>query len=177
MNKHRFLIQQYALKFTILLIFASCVESSAKHLEKLPQDTILIENSIELKTYIAVTYDEQRKGLSGVMPKDFKDNEAMLFPARRDKVRQFWMPETHMDLDIFFLSDDLYVLDVHRSLKHFEKDGPDHEVPRSKIVKCRHVLELKSSSPLAKKIYPGMILKWKGISPLSKKELKTRLPQ
>lgn len=161
-------IQQLLLKFTLLLVL-SCDTNSAAHLKNYPNGEILIgKEAISIKTYIAVSEAEQRKGLSDVLEKDFLDNEGLLFTARTDKLRQFWMPRTHFDLDLIFLSEDLYVLDIHRRLKHFNKDGPDHAIPRSKIVRCRHVLEIKSSSPIAQKIYPGMILKWKGSSSLEK---------
>ena len=165
-------IHHNSLKFTLLLamfLLGACDDSSAGHLKSLKTGEIIIPSEGgKLKTYIALSAEEQMKGLSGIQPQDFNDNEAMLFTAKRDKLRQFWMPNTHFDLDIFFLSEDLYVLEVHRALNHFKDDGPDHKVPRSKMVVCRHVLEIKASSPLAKKIYPGMQLKWKGSSSLSK---------
>lgn len=167
----RYLIPHLSLKFTLLLAFTlitGCDDSSAEYLKSLSVGIIEVSPNEQLKTYLAITPEQQIQGLSGIKPEDFGDHEAMLFTADKDKPRQFWMPNTHFDLDLFFLSEDLYVLDVHRSLEHFTKKGPDHLVPRSKTVKCRHVLEIKSSSPLAKKIHPGMLLKWKGKAPLSK---------
>ena len=96
--------------------------------------------------------------ITKIKPDQLKDNEGMLFPENEMKQRMFWMPNTHMNLDIFFLNKDFYVLDIHRNLQHFPKRYPESEIPRSKTVYSQHVLELKSSSPLAAKIKRGMIL-------------------
>ena len=160
-----YLIQQKLPKlmlfFFILLNTGACVSDTASHIKNLPQKTILIPSGEELKTYIAKSYSEQKKGLSGVKPSDFSVNEAVFFTGNRIYEREFWMINTFFDLDLFFLNEDLYVLDIHRNLQHFEGESPKSEIPRSRIVRAQHVLEVKSSSPLAKKIKLGMILKWK----------------
>ena len=63
------------------------------------------------------------------------------------------------------MNEDFYILDIHRGLKHNPKSRDKVEPTYSKVVFCQHVLELKSSSPLAKKLRPGMILKWKKKAP------------
>lgn len=113
-----------------------------------------------LKVYLAISKEQQIKGLSGLADSNFSNSEGMLFYGKEDKERQFWMPNTHFNLDIVFLNEDFYVIDIHKNLKHFPYNGPRESVPISKSVKCRHVLEIKASSPVASKIHPGMMLKW-----------------
>lgn len=151
-------------KLSILLILClgatACDDDARSRLQNLGQGKITLPSGKELTVYIARSPKEQIAGLSRLQPKDFFDTESMLFLSSEDKVRQFWMPETHFDLDIIFLTKDLYVLDIHRKLEHFPKKEPKRLIPLSKAVFSRHVLEVKSSSPLAREISPGMILKW-----------------
>lgn len=144
-----------------LLVFGACNASTSEHLKTYKTQTYLLPSGEELKVYIAQTYPQQKKGLSGILPEDFKSNEGMLFPENEMRVRQFWMPDTHFDLDLFFMNADYYILDIHRGLKHYPKKGDRSEVPLSKEVFSQHVLELKANSPLAKKLKHGMVLKLK----------------
>jgi uncharacterized membrane protein (UPF0127 family) len=147
--------------FLLLLSLTSCNNSTASHLQKLVVKTVTLPSGSKLKTYIADTDSDQKKGLSTILPEDFSDNEAMLFTGDRMHIRQFWMPETHFNLDIIFMNADYYILDIHRNVKHYKKREPRRNVPLSKQVYSQHVLELKASSPLAKEIQPGMILEIK----------------
>ena len=124
--------------------------------------TIELPTGEKLTTYLAINEQQQKQGLSHITDNQFKNDEVMLFVGHESSFRQFWMPETFFNLDIIFLTKDLYVLDIHRNLQHFTKDGPREMIPISKRVRCQHVIEIKSSSPLAELIQPGMILKWLG---------------
>lgn len=157
-------LKSQAMKHSILLLFivffslaGGCNDTSA-HFHSYKKSILTLEGGEKLTIYIAESHKQQELGLSKVKPEQLKDNEGMLFPEKTMKPRMFWMPETYMDLDIFFLNADYYVLDIHRGLKHFPKRYPENQIPRSKTVVSQHVLEIKSSSPLAKKIKRGMIL-------------------
>lgn len=160
-------IPQRALKLMLFLLILgtslSCESDSdtASHIKKYKARTLTLPSGEVAKIYVAESVDEQKRGLSKIKPSHLKYNEGMLFPGTVLKPRQFWMPEVYFDLDLFFLSKDFYVLDVHRSLKSHKTREPEGDVPRSKTVISVHVLELKSSSPLAKKIEHGMILDFK----------------
>ncbi|MBL7664917.1 MAG: DUF192 domain-containing protein [Bacteriovoracaceae bacterium] len=111
---------------------------------------------------MAITSAEQTQGLSGVQPADFQDNEAMLFFNLYDDTRYFWMPDTYFDLDLFYLNADLVIIDIDRNLPHYVgRENPD-SIPRARPIYCRHVLEMKATSPLAKKMQIGDQLIWKG---------------
>lgn len=156
------LIKKFPLSLIFLLgafLFSGCDDARSR-LEALEQARLVLPSGKELNVFIARGARDQASGLSGVKPEEFKNNEAMIFPSDRNETRQFWMPNTHFDLDIVFLTKDLYVLDVHRRLKHFPHSGPKEKIPLSKAVYSRHVLEIKSSSPLAQDITPGTRLRW-----------------
>jgi len=154
-------------KLILFLSLISCFSSSstssnsASHLQDYPLKTLVLAKDKEVKVYVAKGYERQKLGLSHIQDKDFSQTEAMLFPADDMKLRQFWMPNTHFDLDIFFLNEDMFVLDIHRNVKHFKGSGSREVVPLSKEVFCQHVLELRSDSPLAKMIKRGNFLKFK----------------
>lgn len=162
-------IPQRQLSFTLFLIclilVTSCktdaTASSADHLKDYPVKTLKVDD-IEIKVFIADTYERQKKGVSTIKSKDFKPDWGMLFPEDRMGYRQFWMPETHFDLDVIFMNGDYYILDTHKGLKHYPKKGiRGVEVPLSKQVFSQHVLEIRADSPIAKKIKPGMTLEFK----------------
>ncbi len=119
-----------------------------------------------LKTQLAITMEEQTQGLSGIQDKDFADNEAMLFIYLEDSPKRFWMPDTYFDLDIFFLDNEMVVIDVDRQVKHHPGRENLNSVARTRAIYCRHVLEIKSSSKLAQQLRPGMKLKWPANPPL-----------
>lgn len=152
------------IKFLLLIQLCACKETSenAKNnpFRTYPSGKITLPSGNVVDVFVAASGKQQQLGLSHVKNDDFKDNEGMLFPGQDYKVRQFWMPDTHFNLDIYFLNEDMYVLDIHRNMQHFPKSGPKEKIPLSKKVECMHVLELKSSSPMAKEIKPGMLLKW-----------------
>lgn len=160
-------IQQTSLlliKIMLLSQLISCneIEKSASKnpFNSYQQGEITLPSGKRLKVYMAVSDEQQQMGLSHIKLNEFADDETMLFTGTKDSTRQFWMPDTFFNLDIIFLNEDLYVLDIHRNLQHFPKSGPRSEIPLSKKVYCQHVLEIKSTSPWASEIQPGMILNW-----------------
>jgi uncharacterized membrane protein (UPF0127 family) len=120
------------------------------------------ESSLNVKTYIALTAKQQEIGLSYVLNDQMNDTQALLFLGTFDTQRQFWMPDTHFNLDIFFLSKDFIVIDIHRNVQHFPARNPDHKIPRAKSVYCRHVLEMRADSKISSKIKYGMKLNFNG---------------
>jgi len=158
-------IQQTLVKLIIFLTFISCTQSNP--FKDYQKSQLLTKSGDKLEVIIALSRDQQQKGLSNIKADEFKDNQVMLFTGEKTRLRQFWMPETFFDLDIVFLTKDLYIIDIHRGVKHHAKKYPRSEVPISKSVFCTHVLEIKSSSPLAQKIQAGDYLKWNGSKSLS----------
>ena len=154
------------INFLLLTISVACknneIKSVKNNFKSYPTGEIKLPSGKKLKAYLAISPEEQQLGLSHIQSEDFKNDEAMIFLDQKYSMRQFWMPNTYFDLDIVFLSEDFYVLDIHRKLRHFPKNAPREEVPISKRVYCQHVLEIKSESPLAQEIQPGMMLDWIG---------------
>lgn len=158
-------IQQSFLKLISFLILISCSDSDV--FESYKKSQILTKSGKKLEVILAINDVEQEKGLSNIRPNQLNDNQVMLFTAKSTKLRQFWMPETFFNLDIVFLTSDLYIIDIDRNVQKHPTRYPRDKVPLSKSVFCTHVLEIKSTSPLAKEIKVGEFLKWNGPKSLS----------
>lgn len=114
----------------------------------------------KLKLRLAVTIPEQTQGLSGLQPNQFGDDEAMLFFYNTDSEKSFWMPDTYFDLDIYFLDKDLMVIDVERNVRHHPTRKTPPAIATTRHIFARHVLEMKASSPLSKKIKVSQKFSW-----------------
>lgn len=114
----------------------------------------------EIKLRLAVTVPEQTQGLSGIKPSEFGNDEAMLFYYTTDSEKSFWMPDTYFDLDIFFMDKDLMVIDVERNVKHHPTRKVPPAIATTRRIFARHVLEMKASSPLSKKVKVGAKFTW-----------------
>lgn len=147
------------LTLLLILSFYAC-QSESENIDGLPQKILLSTPSGEIiETILAISDETQKKGLSGVKPEDFDDNQAMLFFYLSDGDRHFWMPDTYFDLDIIFVDKDLKIIDIVRKLPHYVGKANPHLIPRSRIVWARHALEMKSSSAISQKLKIGDQLK------------------
>ncbi len=149
-------------KFLTLCLFSlifSCQSESRKS-EKIVD--ILTPNGAKIETRLAITQEEQERGLSGIRPEDFGENEGMLFYYQEDSDKHFWMPDTYFDLDLFYLDKDLRIVDIVRKLPHHQGRHNEALIPRARGVWCRHALEMKASSPLGQTLKIGDQLKWVG---------------
>ena len=154
-----------------VLVFAaillSCAEKNYHSVDKLPRNAELtLSSGRQLKMDLALTVPEQRRGVSGIKAKDFASDRGMLFVYWGYARRQFWMPDTYFDLDIFFLDKDLKILEVERNVPHYPGWQNPSKIPRTKKVLSAHVLEMKSDSPLAKELKSGHRLQWSAKLPL-----------
>lgn len=138
----------------LMVIFSSCQSNG----DTRPFYQLKINDSDTIEVRLAISFEDQKQGLSGVKPEELKDHQGMVFVYPKSGPRQFWMPDTYMDLDLFYLSKDLRVIEIVRNLKHHP--GREEPIPRAPLVHAQHVLELKSSSPFAKKIRQFQKLNW-----------------
>jgi uncharacterized membrane protein (UPF0127 family) len=109
-----------------------------------------------IEAYIADNLDRQTQGLSGIKEGELKPNQGMIFTYPKPSHKQFWMPNTYMNLDIFFLDGQYHILHVDRSVAaHPSLAEP---IPRSSVIYSQNILEIPSSSPIAKEMSEGMTL-------------------
>ena len=100
-------------------------------------------NLQELSLYIA---DNEQKRSYGLMnKKDIKPNSGMLFIWKDSQIRNFWMKNTHFNLDLFFLNKQGEIIEIYKNAKAFDKTNIKSQN------KVNFVVELKSRE------YPLMI--------------------
>ena len=93
-------------------------------------------NSQELSIELADTVHKRSYGLMN--REDMKSNSGMLFIWKDRQIRNFWMKNTHFDLDLFFLDDNGKIIEVYKNAKAFDETNI-----KSKE-KVKYVLEMKA---------------------------------
>ena len=136
---------------------------------------LLTPKGSRLTIKLALSKSEQTVGLSGLKPSQMSDEEGLLFYNLEDEFRRFWMPDTYFDLDIFFLDKNFKVLNIDRDVPHHPGRENNPPIARTISVFCRHVLEIKSSSKIAKEIKIGDLLEFK--SDLSTSQIESKIRQ
>jgi len=110
-----------------------------------------------IEAFVADTLEKQTQGLSGVKEGELKVNQGMLFIYKEMARKQFWMPNTYMNLDIYFLDANYHVIHIDRNVpSHPGMNGP---IARSSIIYAQNILEIPTSSSYASEINKGMTLK------------------
>ncbi len=119
-----------------------------------------IENSkkISIDIKLAIGPYETSLGLSGVLPDQFKENQGLFFFFLSDEERTFWMPDTFFNLDIIFLDENLKVLHIEKNISAHPGRSDNPPIPRTPIVKCRYVLEIKANAPFGRNLKIGDML-------------------
>ena len=105
------------------------------------QIDLYVENGegdeLHYKVQVAVTEEEQRKGLQGV--KDMPVDEGMLFVYDREKPLSFWMKDTLIPLTVAFINEDMEIIAVYDAY-------PGDETPMQETAK--YVLEVNAGEDI-----------------------------
>lgn len=164
-------------RFLFLLLPVILLAISATCPGKVDTPQLILPNKKSLNIVLAITMEDQMRGLSGIREGHFPSNKAMLFAYFEPGDRRFWMPDTYFDLDIFFLDENLKVIDVERNVRHHPGVNQPPPIAVTRNIYCHHVLEIASASPLAKDIQIGMKLEWKSKDTNSLKDYLSRIKQ
>ena len=117
---------------------------------------ITLPDGFKVSARLALTPEEHGKGLMFV--KDLPQNAGMLFVFDDDGVKDFWMKNTFIDLDMVFLSREMKAGRIfHRVPRSFDGQ-PEDEVARAGAP-ARFVLELAGGTAHAHGLKPGSKLK------------------
>ena len=100
----------------------------------------------------AVTPSEQSRGL--MFRKRLEENRGMLFVFEGDEIRQFWMRNTLIPLDIIFIDSLFVVVDVHRGAKPLDETVIESHLP------ARYVLEVNAGKAGKCSISPGTTVRF-----------------
>ncbi|WP_068981994.1 DUF192 domain-containing protein [Candidatus Jidaibacter acanthamoebae] len=114
----------------ILLLTLIVIYFFKSHALKIEEYFLLSEtNIIKLNLEIAENISDIKKGLSN---RDHlaKDN-GMLFIFDKPKNLRFWMNNTRIPLDLFYLDKDLIIREIHYNLKPYSKKIIESRLPYS----------------------------------------------
>jgi uncharacterized membrane protein (UPF0127 family) len=83
--------------------------------KSLPNKVNITVNGLTLQADIALTSDEQSKGLS--IKDILQPDEGMLFPYESPRILSFWMKDMKFPIDILWLDSDKKVVHIEESLQ------------------------------------------------------------
>ena len=125
---------------------AILVPAGASEAEITPPD------GFRVKARLALTPGEQSKGLMFVT--DLPHNTGMLFVFSEDGVKNFWMKNTFINLDMVFLSGEMKAGRIFHNVPRSFAGQPESEVARADAP-ARFVLELSGGTARAHGLKPG----------------------
>ena len=96
-------------------------------------------NKINLRVLSIELADTEHKRSYGLMNREeMKSNSGMLFVWKDRQIRNFWMKNTHFNLDLFFLNNQGEIIEIYKNAKAFDETNI-----KSKE-KVKYVLEMKA---------------------------------
>jgi uncharacterized membrane protein (UPF0127 family) len=139
----------------LLTIITGCTTKEHKldHLKSITATSTVSKGTI--KVFLAVSAEEQVQGLSGIKSDDLGNEEGMLFVYKTSGPRRFWMPDTYINLDLFYLDKNLKIIEVVRNLQHHPGRDESKNIPYAPTIYAQHVFEMKTSSPRSLKLQKG----------------------
>ena len=90
------------------------------------------------KLYLDIADNKQKRTYGLMNRKDMKSNSGMLFIWKDSQIRNFWMKNTHFNLDLFFLNKQGEIIEIYKNAKAFDKTSIKSQN------KVNFVVELKS---------------------------------
>jgi uncharacterized membrane protein (UPF0127 family) len=115
------------------------------------------QEPLRVSVEIARTEPERRLGL--MHRKHLDAGAGMLFLFERSQQLSFWMRNTHLPLDMIFITEALTVLGV------VENAEPLTETPRAVPGHSQYVLEVNAGYSRAHGIGPGTVVSFEGVEP------------
>ena len=85
-----------------------------------------------------IANNEQKRSYGLMNRKDMKPNSGMLFIWKDSQIRNFWMKNTHFNLDLFFLNKQGEIIEIFKNAKAFSETNIKSQN------KVNFVVELKS---------------------------------
>jgi uncharacterized membrane protein (UPF0127 family) len=111
-----------------------------------------------IEAYSAESDQQQERGLSGV--KELAKYRGMVFIYKQATPLRFWMPDTYLNLDIFFMDSSLNIVHIERNIAAHPGRQEPPAIARTATIYSQIVLELEHGSEASKSIKKGDQLKW-----------------
>ena len=100
--------------------------------------SVSVGNKNAQKLSLEIADNEQKRSYGLMNRKDMKSNLGMLFIWKNRQIRNFWMKNTHFNLDLFFVNNQGEIIEIYVNAKAFDETNikSQNEV--------KFVVELKS---------------------------------
>lgn len=121
------------------IVFLSLILSTITQAKDYTDALIFVGNS-EFDTELAITPNEQRKGL--MFRKDMANSQAMLFIYARPRKVAFWMKNTLIPLDILFFNEEGELVEIKENIQPCKTVECPTYPAKSKNIK--YVLEINA---------------------------------
>jgi uncharacterized protein len=131
---------------------AENLNSDEAKTNSLPNKVNVTINNVKLQADVALTTDEQTKGLS--IKDNLQPNEGMLFPYQEPRILSFWMKDMKFPIDILWLNADKKVVHIEESLQPCSPLLPCPSY--SPDVQAQYVLETVAGFSSANSITEGI---------------------
>ena len=154
MKHHSIKINLIVFLFTIILFYPNF---SFALFERKGQVEIATTDGKLQKFNVEFARSEAEKATGLMFRERLADDEGMLFMWNTSSLRQFWMKNTLINLDILFIDSDYRVVHIEKSAKK----GSSRIF--SSIFPVKYVLEINAGQSQLRKITPGALLSAKNL--------------
>ena len=88
--------------------------------------------------FLEIADNEQKRSYGLMNREDMRPNSGMLFIWKDSQIRNFWMKNTHFNLDLFFLNNHGEIIEIYKNARAFDETNI-----KSKE-KVKYVLEMNA---------------------------------
>jgi len=142
----------FAITLLLFLTFSNTVKAEEGMISFLDKQR---NTKCSFKVELAITAPEQEKGL--MFRSSLCNNCGMLFVFDGDGMRNFWMKNTYIPLDMIFIDSNLRVVHIHKHAK------PNDLNTISSVKPCQYVLEINAGKTDTCSIKKGDYVKYENI--------------
>ncbi len=123
--------------FLIILPEIVLAESNQPVFKQIVCSIYLNKNTYQ-ELSLDIADNEQKRSYGLMNRKDIRPNSGMLFIWKDSQIRNFWMKNTHFNLDLFFLNNHGEIIEIYKNAKAFDETNI-----KSKE-KAKYVLEMNA---------------------------------
>ena len=83
--------------------------------------SVNVGNNNSQESSLEIADNEQKRSYGLMNREDMKSNSGMLFIWKDRQIRNFWMKNTHFNLDLFFLNNQGEIIEIYKNAKAFDE--------------------------------------------------------
>ena len=126
--------------FLILMPHLSCKQKPANNQINFKQDTtlkIITSDNQELHFDVELAIDDYQRERGLMYRYKLEQNQGMLFIFDRQEIRSFWMKNTYISLDMLFIDENFYIVDIHENAFPLSEESILSRVPAKYVFEIR----------------------------------------